>query len=75
MINYVFDVDGTLTPSRLPINKKFKEFFLEWMEGKKVYLITGSDKDKTIEQIGEEIWLKCHAHTNHVVMSFMKMVI
>ena len=59
MINYVFDVDGTLTPSRLPINKKFKEFFLEWMEGKKVYLITGSDKDKTIEQIGEEIWLKC----------------
>lgn len=56
-MNYVFDVDGTLTPSRLPINKEFKQFFLNWMKGKNVYLITGSDKDKTIEQVGEEIWL------------------
>ena len=27
-MNYLFDVDGTLTPSRLPINKDFKQFFL-----------------------------------------------
>lgn len=58
-MNYVFDVDGTLTPSRLPIDKDFEQFFLHWMEGKKVYLITGSDKDKTIEQVGKEIWLNC----------------
>ena len=58
-MNYVFDVDGTLTPSRQPINEKFKEFFLNWMEGKEVYLVTGSDKEKTIEQVGEEIWNKC----------------
>jgi phosphomannomutase len=57
-INYVFDIDGTLTSSRLPIEPKFKEFFSKWAEGKKVYLITGSDKDKTIEQIGEGLWRK-----------------
>ena len=56
-MNYVFDVDGTLTPSRLPINKDFEQFFLKWMKGKNVYLVTGSDKDKTIEQVGEKIWL------------------
>jgi phosphomannomutase len=58
-MNYIFDVDGTLTPSRLPIDKKFKKFFIEWMKDKNVYLVTGSDKDKTIEQVGEEIWNNC----------------
>ena len=57
--NYVFDVDGTLTPSRLPIDKEFETFFLKWMDGKNVYLVTGSDKDKTVEQVGEKIWNKC----------------
>ena len=57
-MNYVFDIDGTLTPSRLPIDKKFESFFLEWMKNKKVYLVTGSDKDKTIEQVGEKIWTR-----------------
>tara|TARA_R110001592_G_scaffold81569_4_gene242138 strand:+ start:645 stop:1334 length:690 start_codon:yes stop_codon:yes gene_type:complete len=59
MRNYVFDVDGTLTPSRQPIDKRFEAFFLKWMEGKNVYLVTGSDKEKTIEQVGEKIWNKC----------------
>tara|TARA_Y100000589_G_scaffold331927_1_gene387956 strand:+ start:154 stop:855 length:702 start_codon:yes stop_codon:yes gene_type:complete len=56
MKNYVFDIDGTLTPSRLPIEKKFETFFLDWMNGKNVYLVTGSDKEKTVEQVGEKIW-------------------
>ena len=55
-IAYVFDVDGTLTPSRLTMKKKFQEFFLKWMEGKNIFFITGSDKDKTIEQVGSQIW-------------------
>ena len=55
-MNYLFDVDGTLTPSRLPIDKNFEQFFLNWMKNKNVYLVTGSDKDKTIEQVGEKIW-------------------
>lgn len=53
---YVFDVDGTLTPSRLKINAEFDHFFYDWMQGKEVVFVTGSDKDKTIEQIGERIW-------------------
>jgi phosphomannomutase len=55
-MNYIFDIDGTLTPSRLKIDTEFEVFFLEWMKDKNVYLVTGSDKDKTIEQVGEKIW-------------------
>ena len=58
---YAFDVDGTLTPSRLKINKDFKEFFIDFMDKNDVYFITGSDEEKTIEQITEEIWLKSKA--------------
>jgi len=55
-MNFVFDVDGTLTPPRSKMSKEFKEFFLEWMKDKQVYLLTGSDKDKTISQVGQKIW-------------------
>ena len=58
-MNYIFDIDGTLTPSRLPIDKAFESFFITWMEDKEVFLVTGSDKDKTIEQVGEKIWTNC----------------
>ena len=57
MTNYIFDIDGTLTPSRLPIDKDFKQWFLNWCENKDVYFVTGSNKDKTIEQIGIDMWL------------------
>ena len=43
--NFLFDIDGTLTPSRSVIDKDFKIFFLKWMENKSVYLVTGSDKE------------------------------
>jgi phosphomannomutase len=56
MINYIFDIDGTLTPSRLPIHPDFEIFFKQWIINKNVYLVTGSDKEKTIEQIGVDIW-------------------
>lgn len=55
-MTYIFDIDGTLTPSRLRIDETFERFFLNFINYKKVWLITGSDKDKTIEQVGEEIW-------------------
>jgi phosphomannomutase len=55
-MNYIFDIDGTLTPSRLRIDPEFEKFFLEWMADKEVIFVTGSDKDKTIEQVGEKIW-------------------
>ena len=53
---YIFDIDGTLTPSRQVIDPKFKTFFEYFIKKNKVWLITGSDKDKTIEQIGYNIW-------------------
>ena len=30
MINWVFDVDGTLTPSRGKMDETFKDFFIEF---------------------------------------------
>jgi len=53
---YIFDVDGTLTPSRREINTDFAVFFSTFCAEQDVYLITGSDREKTIEQIGEEIY-------------------
>ena len=76
-MNYVFDIDGTLTPSRLPINKEFEKFFLEWMEEKNVYFVTGSDKDKTVEQIGEKIWKKatrCYQSCGNAVYENGKLI-
>lgn len=75
---YVFDVDGTLTPSRESIsdisdpirhafneNKgvSFQKFFLEFCNTNDVFLVTGSDHKKTREQLGDEI-------CNSIVRSF-----
>lgn len=54
-MNFVFDVDGTLTPSRSIIDLAFADFFLEFAKDNTVYLVSGSDYAKTIEQLGEEI--------------------
>ena len=48
---YIFDVDGTLTPSRLRITKEFAKFFDKWSDKNKYYLVTGSDLEKTKEQL------------------------
>ena len=55
MTNYVFDVDGTLTPSRGRMDEAFKKFFLKFIEENTVYLVTGSDYYKTVEQVGADI--------------------
>ena len=52
---YIFDVDGTLTPSRGRMNDEFAEFFDKFVSDHECYLITGSDRDKTLEQIPKEI--------------------
>ena len=59
MNKFIFDVDGTLTPSRGIIDEKFKTFFNEFCQTNPVYLVTGSDKAKTIEQISEPIYNLC----------------
>lgn len=55
MTNFIFDVDGTLTDSRKPIDKKFKDFMLDFTRMHTCYICTGSDRQKTIEQIGEDL--------------------
>lgn len=57
-MNYVFDVDGTLTPSRQKIDPDFHDFFLNLCHKQTVYLVTGSDYVKTEEQLGHDI---CYA--------------
>ena len=48
---FIFDIDGTLTPSRLQMTEKFSKFFDKWSSKNKYYLVTGSDLDKTKEQL------------------------
>tara|TARA_R110002020_G_C16250353_1_gene769757 strand:+ start:661 stop:1359 length:699 start_codon:yes stop_codon:yes gene_type:complete len=60
-MNFLFDVDGTLTPARKPMIDKFRRLFGHWVarqqsNGDKVFFVTGSDKDKTIEQVGLALW-------------------
>ena len=55
MNKFIFDVDGTLTPSRQTINPEFKEFFKQFCIENDVYLVTGSDYAKTQEQLGDDL--------------------
>jgi len=52
---YIFDVDGTLTPSRKEIEHEFWAPFLIFCRHHDVYLVTGSDRQKTLEQLGLDI--------------------
>jgi phosphomannomutase len=59
--NFLFDVDGTLTPSRAKMDKEFSRFFGQWVsqhqcKDNNVFFVTGSDKEKTIEQVGISIY-------------------
>lgn len=55
MNKFIFDIDGTLTPSRQTINPEFKKFFLEFCINNDVYLVTGSDYAKVQEQLGDDL--------------------
>jgi phosphomannomutase len=56
---FIFDVDGTLTPSRQKMDQEFQKDFLEFCKKNDVYLITGADRSKTLEQIGKQIYDFC----------------
>lgn len=56
---YVFDVDGTLTPSRGVIDAEFRNFFLDFCHRNDVYLVSGSDRPKTVEQVGLPVYDAC----------------
>ena len=56
MKKFIFDVDGTLTSSRCQIDPDFRAFMLKFSWENDVYLVTGSDRKKTIEQVGEDLY-------------------
>jgi phosphomannomutase len=56
---YIFDVDGTLTASRQQMDAEFQEWFTKFASDHEVYIVTGSDKQKTLEQIGQDTWDAC----------------
>mgnify|MGYP003138828286 CR=1 FL=1 len=59
MKKFIFDVDGTLTPSRKKIEHEFWAPFLIFCRNHDVYLVTGSDRKKTLEQLGLDICYTC----------------
>ena len=52
---FIFDVDGTLTPSRAKIDLQFEKWFWGFIQTNKTWLVTGSDYPKTLEQLGKDI--------------------
>ena len=52
---FIFDVDGTLTPSRRKMTQEFQEFFYQWSKKNRFYLVTGSDLPKIQEQTSHDI--------------------
>ena len=59
MKKFIFDVDGTITPSRSKVTEEFLSFFIDFIFKNEVYLVTGSDRAKTLEQVTPEIYNKC----------------
>jgi phosphomannomutase len=56
MVKFIFDIDGTLTPSRQKMDKKFADWFEQFASHNDVYFVTGSDKVKTEEQVGTSLY-------------------
>ena len=55
MKKFIFDVDGTLTDSRQQIDLSFEAFMIKFCCQYDVYLVTGSDREKTVEQVGLDV--------------------
>ena len=55
-ICYIFDVDGTLTEPRQKMSSKFANEFTSWMKDKQTFVATGSDYNKTKDQVEREFF-------------------
>lgn len=51
---FLFDVDGTLTPSREKVTEEMKEFLAGLRERVRIGFVGGSDLEKQKEQLGED---------------------
>lgn len=56
MTRFLFDVDGTLTDARQRIDPYFADFMADFCVANNVAFVTGSDRDKTVEQLGKELF-------------------
>ena len=56
MKKFIFDVDGTLTPSRQLMNQRFEDWFEGWAAQNTFYMVTGSDRGKTMAQVGPIVY-------------------
>lgn len=55
MTGYVFDVDGVLCDRNENIDMDFKNWFKDWAKEREIYFVTGSERYRTIEQIGLDL--------------------
>lgn len=55
MTLYVFDMDGTITPARLPMTQEFALKFHQFQQVNKTFIATGSDLKKVQEQLPETV--------------------
>jgi len=77
---YIFDMDGTLTPSRREMTPDFEIFFSEWASNHTFFLVSGSNLEKIKEQVpqyildlskgvftcgGNQLWLNNKLSYNH----------
>ena len=77
---FIFDMDGTLTPSRRKMTKDFEEFYSNWAENHTFFLVSGSNLEKIKEQVpeyilnlsegvftcgGNQLWLNGELSYNH----------
>ena len=77
---YIFDMDGTLTPSRREMTPDFENFFSTWANKNIFFLVSGSNLEKIKEQVpqyildlsegvftcgGNQLWLNGKLSYNH----------
>lgn len=58
---FIFDMDGTLTPSKQIIQKDFYEFFMSFCESHSVSIVSGADYMQIVKQLGGELISECDA--------------
>ena len=61
-----------MTPARKTIEPEFLHFFYEFSTCNDVYLVTGSDRDKTIEQVHLEYTTMLREFITALVLMCMK---
>ena len=59
MKSYLFDVDGTLTAPMKKMESSFVFDFLSWVEGKRVFIVAGSNIEKVQKQLPSSVLSRC----------------